>query len=106
MKKLFCQSCGKKHEFNYSPPNFCSGCGEKLGSHAETKPESNEEDEDEDVTDVSQVPEIDKLEMDDNELNIGAKRTITLGDMLLNPTPPDYSPKKRQDLSDFLDGKE
>lgn len=95
MKKMFCPECGKKHEFNHAAPNFCSGCGSSLtGKPAPSRSSSsNEEYEDEelkdDETDIDEVPDLEKIELED-EIEVGAKSQITLGDILQKPTRPDY----------------
>lgn len=105
---MFCPNCGKKHEFNHAPPNFCSGCGNPLTATARTKstkPSSTAEEEDleEDETDVDEVPDLDELEMEVEQ--IGSNGSVTLGDVLMKPTAPDFKPKPREHLGDFLDGK-
>lgn len=107
MKKMFCPNCGKKHEFNHAPPNFCSGCGNPLTSTARKAPSSSPSKEDEELdegeTDVSEVPYLDNFEVEVDQIR--SHGGATLGDVLMKPTPPDFTPKPREDLGDFLDAK-
>ncbi len=32
MSVIYCAECGKKHEYNFAKPNFCSSCGNSFGA--------------------------------------------------------------------------
>lgn len=108
MKSLFCFSCGFKMEYNHAPPNFCAKCGEAQGSTA-TKPKTSVPPNslDEDETNVEELPDIQKLEFEneDNVAELPAGSQFTLGDLLGKPTESDYKGSKRRDLSEFIDDK-
>jgi len=50
MSVIYCSECGKKHEYNFAKPNFCSSCGSSFGA---TKPKNQKpkEEEEEDYED-------------------------------------------------------
>ncbi len=81
MSVTYCPDCGKKHEYNFAKPNFCSGCGSPFGAAKlkkqkpkEKEEEEDYEDEDEDeedfedddgsFTNASRVPNIRKIQVD------------------------------------------
>lgn len=57
---------------------------------------------DDDEEDISEVPSLASIAVD---VDKPQKTTLTLGDVLLKPTPPDYKPSKRKELDEFLDDK-
>ena len=76
MTTLYCQECGHKNEYSLHPPNFCGGCGIKLGGGLEKnqaregpkrklkRPSFMEDDDhDDDGTDIDHVPDIGKLDV-------------------------------------------
>ena len=72
MKHEFCTSCGTKVEYNFAPPNFCSKCGNPLGSVSKATiapPQKFEEKVEEEV-----VPILDKLQYDVSYQGLGANQ--------------------------------
>ena len=75
----FCSECGKKTEYSFSPPKFCSACGAPMGvAHLnESKPLNRNVSStrkaqaiSDDETDAESVPHISKLEYEiDQEYN-------------------------------------
>lgn len=80
MSVIYCPECGKKHEYNFAKPNFCSGCGNAFGmaklkkSDKKTKKEEEYDDDDDDdeefedddesFSNTNHVPNIRKIEVD------------------------------------------
>lgn len=95
MSVTYCSDCGKKHEYNFAKPNFCSSCGGSFGSvrsksvnkRSSTQNNDNEEyfdedDDDESFTNASYVPDIRKIQVD---IENGAQyNTFNLGSIINN----------------------
>lgn len=72
MATTFCTQCGAKHEYAGFAPNFCSKCGANIGGKVKptaekASPRSRIESDmgdDEENTDVQELPDLDKLEVD------------------------------------------
>lgn len=82
MASVFCTNCGGKHEYQGFAPNFCSKCGNPMNAKAAVqntpntqysvakkavaKPVRREdiEDSSDDNTDIDEIPQIDKLDVD------------------------------------------
>lgn len=96
MSVTYCSECGKKHDYNFAKPNFCSSCGESFGSvrsksvnkHSSTQNNDDEEedfDEDDDdgsFTNASYVPDIRKIQVDIE--NDAQYNTFNLGSIINN----------------------
>lgn len=124
MSVIYCSECGKKHEYNFAKPNFCSGCGNPFGAAKlkKQKPQQEEEEEEyddeeeedfeddgESFTSVSRVPNIRKIQVD---VETSAQyNTFDLGSIIgseANPAPKGNMPKKRSrsvSLEDFKQNK-
>jgi hypothetical protein len=81
MSVIYCSGCGKKHDYNFAKPNFCSTCGDPFGmaklkkiSQAKVKEDEDlEDDEDgedyfeddgESFSNATRVPNIRKIQVD------------------------------------------
>ena len=72
MATLYCTECGYKNEYSIHPPNFCGGCGVSLGGKPPLKESKSstrrrkrrEDDYDPDETDIENLPDISKLDVD------------------------------------------
>lgn len=77
MSITYCPDCGKKHEYNFAKPNFCSSCGLSFGaskpktikkvSAQEDKEDFDEEDfegDDDSFSNATSVPNIRKIQVD------------------------------------------
>ena len=69
MSNLYCPECGHKNTFSVHRPNFCSSCGfsfssASTGSSKNFKKDSTPKDLDEEGSDVLEVPNIPKLDVD------------------------------------------
>lgn len=80
MSVIYCSQCGKKHEYNFAKPNFCSSCGGPFGMaklKKATQPDPEEEDMDDEEYDdeefeddgesfsnATRVPNIRKIQVD------------------------------------------
>ncbi len=92
MANVFCTSCGAKHEYAGFAPNFCSKCGNSMNGKSmpqvQKRPvravdSEDEEDESEDNTNIDQVPDIGKLDV---EIEMeGGFRAFNLEDLSRNP---------------------
>ena len=80
----YCSECGAKHEYKFSPPKFCSNCGNPMGvARNESKPLNrnataskkskviNDEE-----TDAESVPHISKLEYEIEDFGASVQQTI------------------------------
>lgn len=118
MSLLYCSQCGKKHEYNFAKPNFCSACGYSLGVVLASKqptaakaparkvrPTTDEEDfDDEDFSDTDELPEIDKLEFDVE--NFSDYNSFSLGSIFgQDQTIPKTTRKRSVSLEDFKNNK-
>jgi hypothetical protein len=113
MSVIFCSECGKKHEYSFSKPNFCSGCGSSLGaSMAAKKPqkkilaarsrqeEIDEDDYDEDSSDSEGIPMIDEIQVDIE--SIESVNVFSLGSIFGQPqTQVRKSNRRPTSLEDF-----
>lgn len=87
---MFCSNCGSKHEYAGFAPNFCSKCGSSMSGKisqtaARKQPQAREveEDEDDEHSNVEEVPQLDKLDL---EVEIeGSFRAFNLDDLTRNP---------------------
>lgn len=124
MSVIYCSECGKKHEYNFAKPNFCSSCGNPFGvaKLKKQKPQQEEEEEEydddeeedfeddgESFTSVSRVPNIRKIQVD---VETSAQyNTFDLGSIIgseANPVPKGSTPKRRSrpiSLEDFKQNK-
>lgn len=101
MSSFYCMQCGNKMEYKYSPPKFCSSCGESLGRIEKSKDRVREVNEEE--TDMDYVPEIGNLEVSvENEDN----RRITLGVLWGQEGLKSSNRNESRSINEFLrDGK-
>jgi hypothetical protein len=120
MAFIFCSNCGSKAEYNFSPPNFCSKCGESFSGRkssskiiAQSKPSLDIEEinEDEELNNDSEsffsnstrVPRIRNIEVDISNSEIGA-RTVKMSDLMNgvhNQQP--FKAGNRQNLNEAID---
>lgn len=99
MPTTYCSSCGHKMTYTLKKPNFCTECGQSLGTLQETKrkiepkTEVDEiEDYDPDGSDVLSVPNLSQgLQY---EIEHDRDSSFTLGSILPEPTKK-AAPKKR-----------
>jgi hypothetical protein len=117
MNQVFCYNCGFKMEYNHAPPNFCGKCGtsvkngearaseEDIPKPKRSRPDLHEKD-DERFSDVEEVPDITKLELEDGDEPAPAVTNFTLGDALNRPTPSSFAKARCNNLDELLDGKE
>ena len=119
MSVIYCSECGKKHEYNFAKPNFCSSCGVSFGAVKlkKQKPKEEEEDdyEDEDeedfeddgesFTNSTRVPNIRKIQVEVETSAVYS--TFDLGSLIgseSNPVPKGSLPQRRNrptSLEDF-----
>lgn len=103
MAHIYCPECGYKNQYSIKAPNFCGGCGERIEGSSESSSEKkstpstpkrvaratrggrssarrkiSEEVFDEDETDINEVPNIDRLNVD---VNMGGNRVIKGSDI-------------------------
>ena len=67
MSYLYCRHCGHKNIFTLNPPNFCNSCGTAFiegASPQKSKVEREERPLEDDETDVHEVPDVGKLDVD------------------------------------------
>ena len=76
MSISYCPDCGKKHEYNFAKPNFCSSCGSPFGAakmktinRASTQKDDGDFDEedfegDDSFSNSTSVPNIRKIQVD------------------------------------------
>lgn len=124
MSVIYCSECGKKHEYNFAKPNFCSGCGNPFGAAKlkKQKPKEEEEDyddEDEDddeedfeddgesFTNSNRVPNIRKIQV---EVETSATyNTFDLGSIIgseSNPVPKGSAIKRKARATSLEDFKQ
>lgn len=115
MASVFCTSCGAKHEYAGFAPNFCSKCGNPMNGKApaqlQKKPTraasfDDVEDESEDNTDVDQLPDIDKLDVE-IELE-GGFRAFNLEELSKQPNTAKtkkFIPKRHSGIGDLSPSK-
>jgi ribosomal protein L37E len=119
MSVIYCSECGKKHEYNFAKPNFCSSCGGSFGAVKlkKQKPKEEEEgdyeDEDEEdfeddgesFTNSTRVPNIRKIQVEVETSAVYS--TFDLGSLIgseSNPVPKGSLPQRRNrptSLEDF-----
>ena len=124
MSVLYCSECGKKHEYSFAKPNFCSSCGGAFGIaklKKSQKPDPDEEYDDEDdddedfedddgsFTNATRVPNIRKIQVD---VETAAQyNTFDLGSIIgsePNTSQRSSTPKRRNSptsLEDFKQNK-
>ena len=110
MASIFCTSCGAKHEYVGFAPNFCSKCGTQIGGAATkqqatkkpVKQSDYEEPESEDSTNIDEVPDIDKLDV---EIEIeGGFRTFNLEELSKQPNTAKtkkFIPRRHSGIGDL-----
>jgi hypothetical protein len=115
MSVTFCSECGKKHEYNFAKPNFCSSCGAGFGVQVKSKASTNrrttqrgEEDlydgDDEDFSDCDGVPNIDKIQIDVE--HVDSANVFSLGSIFGNPQEANTRTRKRpMSLENFKNNK-
>lgn len=100
MPTTYCSSCGHKMDYTLKKPNFCTECGQSLGTFQKTErpvqaePETKEEDienYDPDGSDVFSVPKLSRLEY---EIEHDRDGSFSLGSIMPEPEPQ-KKPKKR-----------
>ena len=120
MSVIYCSECGKKHEYNFAKPNFCSSCGSSFGAAKlkkqkpkEEEEEGDYEDEDEEdfeddgesFTNSTRVPNIRKIQVEVETSAVYS--TFDLGSLIgseSNPVPKGSLPQRRNrptSLEDF-----
>ena len=123
MSVIYCSGCGKKHDYNFAKPNFCSTCGDPFGMAKLKKvsqakqDESYDDDEDgedyfeddgESFSNANHVPNIRKIQVD---IETAAQyNTFDLGSIIgteSNQTPTASSPRRNRptSLEDFKQNK-
>jgi hypothetical protein len=116
MSVIYCSECGKKHEYGFAKPNFCSSCGTSLGPSVVSKASNksrvtkvarDEEDEYEDdgeFSDCDEIPDIDKIQVDIESFD--ASNTFSLGSIFGQPQEPKQTSRKRPiSLENFKNNK-
>ncbi len=104
----FCSECGAKVEYKFSPPKFCSSCGNPMGvaSLNESKPldrnargSRKSQAINDDETDAEFVPDISKLEYEIEDYGDSMQQTIgSLG----GKSPPKKRKNNIKKLDDIL----
>jgi hypothetical protein len=123
MSVIYCSGCGKKHDYNFAKPNFCSTCGGAFGMAKLKKVSQAKEDEDiendeegedyfeddgESFSNVNSVPKIRKIQVD---IETAAQyNTFDLGSIIgseSNQTSRGSSPRRNRStsLEDFKQNK-
>ena len=119
MSTTYCPDCGKKHEYNFAKPNFCSSCGLSFGAvklktnkKAALEEDSDEEyfeGDDDDFSDATHGPHIRKIQVDvevDEQYN-----TFDLGSIIGGTSAPvskASAPRRRSNslsIEDFKQNK-
>lgn len=120
MSNIYCPDCGKRHEYNFAKPNFCSGCGSpfglaKLKQNNKISLDSDDDDDDEfeddgeSFTNARHVPNIQRIQVDietEEQYNTFDLGTIVNGQP--SSTSRASSPKRRarsQSIEDFKQNK-
>jgi hypothetical protein len=97
MSILYCTECGYKNEYSIHPPNFCGGCGVSLGGEkAPPKRKSkggrrSAEDHDPDETDIVELPDISKLDV---EISYEGQGRVFKGGDIMNIPKEEMSNRK------------
>ena len=123
MSVIYCSGCGKKHDYNFAKPNFCSTCGDPFGMAKLKKVSQAKQDEDyeddedgedyfeddgESFSNANHVPNIKKFQVD---IETAAQyNTFDLGSIIgteSNQTPTASSPRRNRptSLEDFKQNK-
>lgn len=124
MSNIYCPDCGKRHEYNFAKPNFCSGCGSPFGaaklkkvSQAKKDEDLQDDEDDEDYfeddgesfSNATHVPNIKKFQVD---IETSAEyNTFDLGSIIdgtSSASPTAGSPKRRSNsvsIEDFKQNK-
>jgi ribosomal protein L37E len=123
MSVIYCSGCGKKHDYNFAKPNFCSTCGNPFGLAKLKKVSQAKEDEDldddeegedyfeddgESFSNANSVPNIRKIQVD---IETAAQyNTFDLGSIIgteSNQTSKTSSPRRNRStsLEDFKQNK-
>jgi hypothetical protein len=123
MSVIYCSGCGKKHDYNFAKPNFCSTCGGAFGMAKLKKVSQAKEDEDiendeegedyfeddgESFSNVNSVPNIRKIQVDIETAS--QYNTFDLGSIIgseSNQTSRGSSPRRNRStsLEDFKQNK-
>tara|TARA_R110002153_G_scaffold185294_5_gene338439 strand:- start:2427 stop:2741 length:315 start_codon:yes stop_codon:yes gene_type:complete len=79
----FCFHCGGKLEYSFSPPNFCSHCGQETGAKGEKKQKpslksvvTRASEDSEGYTNSEYIPSISKLEYEIEDFGSSTQQTI------------------------------
>ena len=103
MSHLFCSNCGVKIEYNFAKPNFCSKCGTNFGGSQQSQAAVEEAPRrsrssviSDDETDAEFVPQLRGLEVE-----IEKTKTVTIGSLVGQNTPPDYKARGSYNLDEF-----
>lgn len=95
--------------YNNAKPNFCQKCGTPVGgvkpatSRAASNSDNDEdEDLDEDETSSNSVPNLKKLQLEDDGESPVARNVTTLGNLFGRPTAP-IRTAGRRNIDDFID---
>ena len=123
MSVIYCSGCGKKHDYNFAKPNFCSTCGDPFGMAKLKKVSQAKQDEDyeddedgedyfeddgESFSNANHVPNIKKFQVD---IETAAQyNTFDLGSIIgteSNRTSTASSPRRNRptSLEDFKQNK-
>lgn len=115
MASIFCTSCGAKHDYVGFAPNFCSKCGTptngKTSAQVQKKPlrttsSEDVEDQTDDNTDIEELPDIDKLDV---EIEIeGGFRAFNLEELSKQPSTAKtkkFIPKRHSGIGDLSPSK-
>jgi ribosomal protein L37E len=107
MNNIYCTECGKKVEYTYSKPKFCSSCGSGFGGIGESKKnlKKNKESEPlgEDETDSEDVPELHNgLAVD---IESSGNNVFSLGALMGEKENKRTARKRSVNINDFIDGR-
>src|SRR3954463_15021480 len=95
--KIYCTDCGQPTDYISAKPNFCQSCGKPFNKSKATvapKPKRRparpveEEEEDDGTESVTEVPTIDKLDIEIKFVGRGAEKFGDLG--LMSPNPDKF----------------
>ena len=108
MSHIFCHSCGGKLSYSHAKPNFCGKCGQQLNMSVTTNVAAEASTVEksvmlsDDETDATSVPHVDDFQVEYS----AEQRSVTLGSLIGEQTPPDYAKSKRAlSVNEFIDEK-
>ena len=109
MNNIYCTECGKKIEYTYSKPKFCSHCGTGFGvpsknnSFKKKDEPQIQEDLKEDETEIQEVPELyNGLAV---ETESSGNNVFSFESLIGERSPKRTARNRSININDFIDGK-